>query len=274
MQQNINQQQQFNPKQHQQTFQHQNSFNRQAENKRSFNPFKAVRTAGKICRSGTNPIIHSCTAAVSNVLHRLIRKSFSCADKLGSTLNAVSITKAFIAINCLVFAAGKYFEATKGYDPLFRAGAKVNDLIQYYGEYWRLITPIFLHANIQHLLLNSISLYNLGTDIEKIIGKKRVAAILLISGLCGNIASYNFNHEISIGSSSAIFGLLGALLQIGIDFYQITGNASISKEAMFFALLNLAYGIINPQIDNAAHVGGFIAGFLTARILNFKSFME
>src|SRR5262249_46554138 len=94
---------------------------------------------------------------------------------------------------------------------LLALGAKENELIQS-GEYWRLITPIFLHAGLIHLAINNLSLLALGSAVERIFGPARFLILYLFSGICGSIASYEFSPLLSVGASGAIFGLAGVIM--------------------------------------------------------------
>nr|WP_054752968.1 rhomboid family intramembrane serine protease [Piscibacillus salipiscarius] len=93
-------------------------------------------------------------------------------------------------------------------------GLKFNPFIAQ-GEYWRIITSMFLHIGLIHLLMNMIALYYLGEVTEKIYGTKRFLVIYFIAGIFGSIASFATNDSVSAGASGAIFGLFGALLFLG-----------------------------------------------------------
>lgn len=100
---------------------------------------------------------------------------------------------------------------------LIKWGAKVNYLIAN-GEWWRLITPIFLHIGFLHLVMNSIALYYIGPLIEKIFGNSRFFIIYLFAGFSGVFASYLLSPSLSAGASGAIFGCFGALLYFAWQF--------------------------------------------------------
>ncbi|OPZ86086.1 MAG: Rhomboid protease GluP [Firmicutes bacterium ADurb.Bin419] len=148
-------------------------------------------------------------------------------------------------------------------------GAKDNFSIMA-GEYWRFITPIFLHADLKHLLANSLSLFIFGRLVEGIYGHKKFAFIYLSAGVIGNIVSFIFSTSSGVGASGSIFGLFGALLYLAVEmpsvFKKYFGNSII-----IMIIFNLAYGFSNPGIDNFAHVGGMIGGFLTSGIVKIKS---
>lgn len=128
---------------------------------------------------------------------------------------------------------------------------------------WRLITCIWLHAGVIHLLANMLSLVFIGIRLEQQFGFVRVGVIYLLSGIGGSILSSLFiQNSISVGASGALFGLLGAMLSELLTNWTIYAN----KAAALFTLvviiaINLAVGIL-PHVDNFAHIGGFLSGFL------------
>ncbi|WP_024834209.1 rhomboid family intramembrane serine protease [Ruminiclostridium josui] len=141
-------------------------------------------------------------------------------------------------------------------------GAKVNNLIMD-GQYWRFITPMFLHADIVHLAVNCYSIYIIGTQVEKIFGRGRFLAIYFVSGLIGSAASFAFSLNSSVGASGAIFGLVGAMLYFSLGRPALL-KSSYGVNLVTMTIINIAYGFMNKRIDNHAHIGGLIGGFLTA----------
>ncbi|KAG9148573.1 hypothetical protein Leryth_018295 [Lithospermum erythrorhizon] len=133
---------------------------------------------------------------------------------------------------------------------------------------WRLITCIWLHAGVIHLLANMLSLVFIGIRLEQQFGFVRVGVIYLLSGIGGSILSSLFiQHSISVGASGALFGLLGAMLSELLTNWSIYSNkAAALFTLIFIVLINLAVGIL-PHVDNFAHIGGFMSGFLLGFIL-------
>ncbi|MGI8586555.1 MAG: rhomboid family intramembrane serine protease [Chloroflexia bacterium] len=153
---------------------------------------------------------------------------------------------------------------------LLDLGAKDNDLI-IKGEYWRLITAMFLHADLLHIAFNGYALYLFGDQIERFYGWARFLAIYFVAGLAGSIASFAFSPYDSVGASGAIFGLIGAL---GAFFYvhrRLLGAMARTQlwNAVVLAGLNLLLGLGAGAgaIDNFAHGGGFIGGIVAAVLL-------
>lgn len=151
---------------------------------------------------------------------------------------------------------------------LLKWGAKDNVLLAN-GEFWRLITPIFLHIGLIHFLFNNWAIYVLGYQIEFLLKPKWFLLLYVVSGLFGNIASALFSLGISAGASSSLFGLLGAGLflerkirAIKNDQEEQLGVSQGRTVSVYTGMVvaNLALGFVIPQIDNSAHIGGLLSG--------------
>ncbi|EYU38981.1 hypothetical protein ABFS82_01G078800 [Erythranthe guttata] len=146
---------------------------------------------------------------------------------------------------------------------LEKLGALQWNKIVHKHQAWRLVSCIWLHAGVIHLLANMISLVFIGVRLEQQFGFVRVGVIYLLSGIGGSVLSALFiQSSISVGASGALFGLLGAMLAELFTNWTIYTN----KVAALFTLIviiaiNLAVGIL-PHVDNFAHIGGFVSGFL------------
>ncbi len=143
-------------------------------------------------------------------------------------------------------------------------GAKENGLINA-GHWWRLLTPMVLHGSLMHLLFNSMALYSLGTEAERVYGTARFTAVYALAGLAGSIASYVFNSDaLSVGASGAIFGLFGALAAFAFTSRSLIGWEASKMQLGQMATLvvvNLIFGFLpGTNIDNSAHIGGLIVG--------------
>jgi rhomboid protease GluP len=139
------------------------------------------------------------------------------------------------------------------------------------GEEWRLLTSAFLHFGIIHLALNMYALYQGGGLVERLFGSTRFALIYLLSALSGSVVS-GWSDELrnSAGASGAIFGVYGALLAfMAVRRSDIPPSMlkSIGSSALLFCLYSLVIGWAHPLIDNACHIGGLLAGFITGVIL-------
>ncbi|KAK8584278.1 hypothetical protein V6N13_109668 [Hibiscus sabdariffa] len=133
---------------------------------------------------------------------------------------------------------------------------------------WRLITCIWLHAGVIHLVANMLSLLLIGIRLEEQFGFVRIGLIYLLSGLGGSILSSLFiQRSISVGASGAVFGLLGAMLSELLTNWTIyTNKAAALITLVVIIAVNLAVGIL-PHVDNFAHIGGFLTGFLLGFVL-------
>lgn len=138
------------------------------------------------------------------------------------------------------------------------------------GQYYRLITGIFLHGSIFHLLFNCYALYVIGTQIENFLGKIKYFIIYLVSGISGALFSMIFSgNYASIGASGAIFGLMGALVYFGYHYRVYLGNV-IKSQIIPLIIFNLVLGFCMSGIDNFAHIGGLIGGSLITIALGVK----
>ena len=138
------------------------------------------------------------------------------------------------------------------------------------GQLYRLLTGTFIHKDPMHLLCNCYSLYIIGTQIENFYGKKKFAIIYLISAITGSLSSISMHDGNSIGASGAIFGLLGAYAYFGYH-YRVYFGTVLLKQVVPIIILNLAIGFMVPGIDNFAHIGGLIGGFLVSMALGVNS---
>ncbi|HOG58804.1 MAG TPA: rhomboid family intramembrane serine protease [Anaerolineaceae bacterium] len=135
------------------------------------------------------------------------------------------------------------------------------------GQLWRLITPILLHGSILHVGLNLYALWILGRQLEGIYGHWRFLILFLVAGFGGNVLSFVFSPNVSLGSSTGIFGLLAAEFLLILQNKQFFGPRARAMlgNLVFIFLLNIAIGIApGSNIDNFGHLGGVIAGGLFA----------
>lgn len=132
------------------------------------------------------------------------------------------------------------------------------------GEIWRLITHMFLHGSLIHIVLNMYSLYILGSQLETFIGKAKFIFVYIVSGIVGGLLSIALDPTTtSVGASGAIFGMLGAMLYFGNHYRTYLGNA-IKQQIIPIIILNLIIGFQpNSGIDNWAHIGGLVGGILS-----------
>jgi len=188
-------------------------------------------------------------------------------------IKRLTLTEILIGINVVMFLLTQIVDMATG-DGLLRLGAKVNALIGL-GEYWRLLSAMFLHADLMHLIFNMMALYILGKDIERFFGKKKFLVIYFLSGLVGSAASYFLVDSVSVGASGAIFGLMGANLFL-YKLNPLVYKRIYGSDLLILIGINLVLGLIRPNIDMAGHIGGLIAGFITASAvgLSYEKVMQ
>lgn len=185
------------------------------------------------------------------------------------------VTLLLIAINVLVFAwmafhqQNIWFNRDIDFLYMLKSGANFNPFVVR-GEYWRLFTSMFLHWGILHLAVNMYALYGIGQLLEGFLGPLRLALFYLIAGLAAGISSLYFNvYSVSAGASGAIFGLYGYMIlqQVLANFSNQRALRSIAFNFVVFVVVNYAISR-QVNVDNAGHIGGFVAG-ATLCLLNF-----
>ena len=132
------------------------------------------------------------------------------------------------------------------------------------GQWWRLVSSIFLHAGLIHLALNSYVLWIFGNEIEPQIGRLETLAVFLVTGVFAGAASFAFStgFTIAVGASGAIFGLVGAFIAYNYLRRQHVMAQARLRGALSMLVINLIIGFSIPLIDWRAHVGGLVAGLV------------
>ncbi|KAM6585925.1 hypothetical protein CsatB_012927 [Cannabis sativa] len=155
---------------------------------------------------------------------------------------------------------------------LKQLGALDRNLVVEHHQVWRLLSCMWLHAGVVHLLTNMLSLIFIGIRLEQEFGFLRIGILYVLSGFGGSLlSSLNLDPSerptISVGASGALFGLLGAMLSELLTNWTIYANKCAALLTLILIIiLNLAFGFL-PHVDNSAHIGGFMAGFLLGFIL-------
>ncbi len=183
-------------------------------------------------------------------------------------------TVALIVVNVAVFMIMTMFGDTEDAVFMLQHGAMYEPFVIQQHEYYRIITCLFLHFGIEHLLNNMVMLGALGWNLELEIGKVRFLVIYFVSGIAGNILSLFYdlsteNPAVSAGASGAIFGLMGALLYVVILNRGRLGRLS-GRGMLIMVVLSLYFGFASSGVDNFAHIGGLVSGFILAVILYRK----
>ena len=200
-------------------------------------------------------------------------------------------TIVFLVANIFVYFLTSQAGANENPAVLIRFGAKFNAFIDGQGEWWRFVTPIFLHGNVAHLLMNMYGLWVIGPYVERLYGSAKFVFFWVATGVAGVVASYlsvqpslhasgpvgrfifKPHDTISVGASGALFGLIGVLFVFGIKFRRELPDGfkrAFGTGMLPTILLNIVIGFIIPVIDNAAHLGGLLAGALLALVVGYK----
>lgn len=184
------------------------------------------------------------------------------AQKLFATKKPI-VTYIFITICIIMFILTR---GSTDIETLLKYGAN-NAYLTKSGEYYRLLSSMFIHIGLLHLLFNMYTLYIIGPQVESFYGKFKYFLIYILSGVSGSILSITFSsNTVSAGASGAIFGLMGALLYFGFFYRNYLGSV-IKSQIVPIIILNLVIGFSTSGIDNAAHIGGLIGGILTSLAL-------
>ncbi|HAP5243350.1 TPA: rhomboid family intramembrane serine protease [Enterococcus faecalis] len=186
--------------------------------------------------------------------------------KLKRLKNQPFITYALLGISIIVFLGLELTGGSENILNLVNWGAMVRPLVAQNYEYWRFITPMFLHIGFMHIILNMVTLYYIGAQVEAIYGHWRYLGIYLLSGIAGNIASFAFGtpNSVSAGASTALFGLFGAFVILGRHFRDNPAIMYMVQRYSMFIVINLLFNLFSSSVDMMGHVGGLIGGLLVA----------
>ena len=184
------------------------------------------------------------------------------------------ITYSIIGINIIIYIFSAFFSqdiVDMDMQTLVDMGALYGPLTVLKGEWWRLLTAMFLHGGMTHLLMNMFSLYLIGRGVEMYFDTKSYLIIYLFSGLLGGLASlYMHPNSVGIGASGAIFGVFGALAGFFLahrDKIEAHSKAFMKDFGIVLGI-NLVLGLSIPSIDVSAHIGGLIIGLIGGFIIS------
>lgn len=184
-------------------------------------------------------------------------------------------TMALILINVLVFIAVEFTGTSQDAWHVLEYGAAYTPYIIQNGEVYRLFTSMFLHFGIEHLVNNMLVLFVLGSRLERVIGKIRFLLIYLLGGIAGNVVSLLLElktqeFSVSAGASGAVFAVMGAMIYVVIRNKGWLGDLSM-RQILVMAAFSLYFGFTSSGVDNAAHIGGLLAGFVLAVLFWYPS---
>lgn len=182
------------------------------------------------------------------------------------------MTIVIVAINVIVHLIMSAGGATENALYMASNGAMYPDFLTYNHQWRRIITSMFLHFNITHLMNNMIIFYCIGSRFENVIGHWKMPVTYLISGVGGGLLSYAImmitgDYAVSAGASGAVFGMIGGLLWIVIcQKGNVEGMTTRGMGVML--ILSLYFGFTTAGVDNWCHIGGLLCGFFMAMILH------
>ncbi|KOS63348.1 rhomboid family intramembrane serine protease [Lysinibacillus agricola] len=183
---------------------------------------------------------------------------FSRTENFKQYTKYYPVVSTFIAINLILYVLtilpgiGKY---------VWNYGVQANFLIQT-GEWWRILSAMFLHDGFLHVFFNMFSLYLFGPELEKIAGKARFITIYLVSGIVGNMATYLLYDSgyVSLGASGAVFGIFGAFG--ALVYYTRRTMPMLRKLILPIIVISVIMTFLQPNVNVYAHLGGLVAGFI------------
>jgi rhomboid protease GluP len=170
------------------------------------------------------------------------------------------VTYALLGITILIFILQMLSETLLGSDYPAMLGMKENSLVVQ-GQFWRLLTPVFLHGSLLHIGFNMYALWVIGGRMERAYGHGKFIALYFLSAYAGNVFSFLFQPSPSLGASTAIFGLLaaeGVLLYLNRKL--IHDARSMLQNIITIGVINLIIGMTSDNIDNWGHLGGLLGG--------------
>jgi membrane associated rhomboid family serine protease len=205
------------------------------------------------------PVGYQCPECVAEA-----RRSFRGSRARLRIGRRAGVASVLLLANIAMFVVEILMGAASG----FQTGSEIVDLgalqpvLVADGQYWRLFTAMFLHANVLHLAFNMYALYLFGNLIEQALGTVRFVLIYVLCGLLASITSFVFSHpsQVGVGASGAIFGLLGAWVAYN---YRRRGSAMAAanlQTALLIVGINVFLGFSIQGIDNFAHLGGLASG--------------
>jgi len=187
---------------------------------------------------------------------------FSRTENFKQYTSYYPVVSTFIAVNLILYVLT--LVPTIG-ELLWNYGIQVNFLVQS-GEWWRVFSAMFLHANFMHVLFNMFSLFLFGPELEKIAGKARFITIYLLSGIVGNMATFMLNDGsyASLGASGAIFGIFGAFG--ALVYYTRRTMPMLRKLILPIIVISVIMTFLQSNVNVYAHLGGLVTGFILGLI--------
>ncbi len=188
------------------------------------------------------------------------------------------ITFILVGINVLIFLIESAYGSPESTEVAFKFGAQTTDSILQSGQWYRLFTAMFIHFGFEHLMGNMIALIAIGQYAEDYFGKIKYTIIYFVSGICGNLLTllvemHSSTASVSAGASGAISGILATLVIFALD--KKTRQMFPIPRVIVGIILILVPGLLEPEVNFIAHIGGFVAGLiLSYTFYYFKECMK
>lgn len=181
------------------------------------------------------------------------------------------VTVLLILINTLIFLVVEFTGGSEKRQHMLECGAAYAPLILEQGQWYRMFSSMFLHFGAPHLINNMLVLFVLGQRLEPVTGKIKFFLIYIFGGLGGNMLSlfldmYAGNASLSAGASGAVFAVMGGMIYVIIRHRGRVADLTV-RQMLIMAAFSLYFGFASEGVDNVAHIGGLLSGFLIAVIL-------
>ena len=181
------------------------------------------------------------------------------------------VTALLILLNTLIFLIVEFTGGSENGQHMLECGAVYAPLIIEQGQWYRMITSMFLHFGAPHLINNMLVLFVLGQRLEPVTGKMKFLLIYILGGLGGNLISLIWdmrtgNYSLSAGASGAVFAVMGGMIYVIIRHRGRVADLNM-KQMLLMAAFSLYFGFSSGGVDNAAHAGGLLCGFIAAVIV-------
>ena len=181
------------------------------------------------------------------------------------------VTELIALANILVYIILSFGGATEDAFYMASRGAMYPEFLTINHQWWRLLTAMFLHFGVAHLMNNMVIFCCVGSRLEKYIGHWKMAVVYFAAGIGGGLLSYimmllSGNYAVSGGASGAVFGVIGGLLWVVI-YHRGKLEGMTTKGILIMVVLSLYFGFTSTGVDNWCHVGGMLCGFLATLIL-------
>jgi rhomboid protease GluP len=211
------------------------------------------------------PVGHHCPNCVAEARREFREGPARRVRSIGSTSATRVLLIAIAVVFVIELVRGGLGRAGLAPSPqaLVDMGALV-PLLVHAGQWWRLVTVMFLHASLLHIALNAWALWLFGQFVETTFGRGRFLLIYFVSGFVASVTSYTFGSPcaVGVGASGAIVGLLGAFIAYNFRRRHLSLNQANLRWALMIIVLNLVIGLSFQHIDNWAHGGGLVGGLV------------